>query len=85
MYPRMGLLEATLSSKLSPFVALGRMGFEGFVNKFNGDAELLDDVVRICFSIRLCFELIAVQRMTAGRLSTTRSLFCILTMRFRLI
>ncbi|KAF8497167.1 hypothetical protein F5888DRAFT_331073 [Russula emetica] len=43
-YPRMVFLENALSSKFSPFVALGRLGIEGFVNKFNGDAELLDDL-----------------------------------------
>jgi hypothetical protein len=45
-YPRMVFLENALSSKFSPFVALGRLGIEGFVNRFNGDAELLDDLVQ---------------------------------------
>jgi hypothetical protein len=49
-YPRMVFLENALSSKFSPFVALGRLGIEGFVNRFNGDAELLDDLVPyFCF------------------------------------
>jgi hypothetical protein len=49
-YPRMVFLEHALSSKFSPFVALGRLGIEGFVNRFNGDAELLDDLVpSFCF------------------------------------
>jgi hypothetical protein len=46
-YPRMVFLETALESKLNPFVALGRngsMGLSGFVNKFNADAELLDDL-----------------------------------------
>jgi hypothetical protein len=73
----MGYLETTLSSKLSPFVALGKKGFDGFVNKFNGDAELLDDLVRIFFFPCLRSELIVVLRMIIGRPSTTRSLFCI--------
>ncbi|KAI0274398.1 hypothetical protein BGY98DRAFT_993844 [Russula aff. rugulosa BPL654] len=43
-YPRMVFLEHALSSRFSPVVALGRLGIEGFVNRFNGDAELLDDL-----------------------------------------
>ncbi|THH33013.1 hypothetical protein EUX98_g1210 [Antrodiella citrinella] len=46
-YPRMVFLETALESKLNPLVALGRngsMGLSGFVNKFNSDAELLDDL-----------------------------------------
>ncbi|GLB35393.1 hypothetical protein LshimejAT787_0209580 [Lyophyllum shimeji] len=46
-YPRMVFLEAALESKLNPLVALGRtgtLGLSGFVNKFNADAELLDDL-----------------------------------------
>ncbi|KAF9452283.1 hypothetical protein P691DRAFT_795246 [Macrolepiota fuliginosa MF-IS2] len=46
-YPRMVFLETALESKLNPFVALGRsgtLGLSGFVNKFNADAELLDDL-----------------------------------------
>ena len=44
----MVFLETALDSKLNPLVALGRsgsMGLSGFVNKFNADAELLDDLV----------------------------------------
>ncbi len=44
----MVFLETALESKLNPLVALGRagsMGLSGFVNKFNADAELLDDLV----------------------------------------
>ncbi|KAJ8597901.1 hypothetical protein M405DRAFT_1808 [Rhizopogon salebrosus TDB-379] len=46
-YPRMVFLESALDSKLNPLTALGRsgtMGFSSFVNKFNSDAELLDDL-----------------------------------------
>ncbi|KAG1754457.1 hypothetical protein EDB19DRAFT_1892451 [Suillus lakei] len=46
-YPRMVFLEAALDSKLNPLTALGRSGtagFSSFVNKFNADAELLDDL-----------------------------------------
>jgi len=46
-YPRMVFLESALSSKFNPLVTLGRsgsFGLKGFVNKFNGDAELLDDL-----------------------------------------
>ncbi|KAF9264742.1 hypothetical protein L218DRAFT_862250 [Marasmius fiardii PR-910] len=46
-YPRMVFLESALESKFNPLVALGKngsMGLSGFVNKFNADAELLDDL-----------------------------------------
>ncbi|TFK55220.1 hypothetical protein OE88DRAFT_1780304 [Heliocybe sulcata] len=46
-YPRMVFMETMLESKFNPLVALGRngsMGLTGFVNKFNADAELLDDL-----------------------------------------
>ncbi|KAF9246124.1 hypothetical protein BU15DRAFT_84931 [Melanogaster broomeanus] len=46
-YPRMVFLETALDSKLNPLTALGRtgqLGLSGFVNKFNADAELLDDL-----------------------------------------
>lgn len=55
-YPRMVFLETALESKFNPLVALGRngsMGLSGFVNKFNAEAELLDDLVRI-YSTILC-------------------------------
>ena len=47
-YPRMVFLENWLESKLNPLTALGKtgtLGLSGFVNKFNSDAELLDDLV----------------------------------------
>ncbi|KAI0060801.1 hypothetical protein BV25DRAFT_1917361 [Artomyces pyxidatus] len=46
-YPRMVFLETMLGSKFNPLVSLGRsgsLGLKGFVNKFNADAELLDDL-----------------------------------------
>ncbi|KIJ68942.1 hypothetical protein HYDPIDRAFT_80069 [Hydnomerulius pinastri MD-312] len=46
-YPRMVFLETALDSKLNPLTALGRsgsLGLSGFVNKFNSEAELLDDL-----------------------------------------
>jgi len=49
----MVFLETALESKYNPLVALGRngsMGLSGFVNKFNAEAELLDDLVRVFFS-----------------------------------
>lgn len=48
-YPRLVFLETALESKLNPLTALGRagsFGLGGFVNKFNAEAELLDDLVR---------------------------------------
>ena len=53
-YPRLAFLESVLSSKFNPLVTLGRtgsLGLKGFVNKFNGDAELLDDLVLISFPL----------------------------------
>lgn len=44
----MVFLETMLASKFNPLVSLGRsgsLGLKGFVNKFNADAELLDDLV----------------------------------------
>lgn len=46
-YPRMNFLEKTLDSKINPLVLLGKSGtmaVTGFLNKFNADAELLDDL-----------------------------------------
>lgn len=47
-YPRMVFLESALENKYNPLVLLGRsgsLGLSGFVNKFNAEAELLDDLV----------------------------------------
>ncbi|KAI0290515.1 hypothetical protein BC826DRAFT_1092547 [Russula brevipes] len=56
-YPRMVFLENMLSSKFNPLVTLGKsgaLGLKGFVNKFNADAELLDDLSeRNWFILRL--------------------------------
>ncbi|KAH7912158.1 hypothetical protein BJ138DRAFT_1005044 [Hygrophoropsis aurantiaca] len=46
-YPRLVFLETALDSKFNPLTALGRSGALGlgsFVNKFNAEAELLDDL-----------------------------------------
>ncbi|KZV99091.1 hypothetical protein EXIGLDRAFT_712467 [Exidia glandulosa HHB12029] len=45
-YPRMNFLESALSSRLNPLIALSRSGTfaKSMVNKFNADAELLDDL-----------------------------------------
>jgi len=46
----MVFLETALESKLNPLVAIGKtgsLGLSGFVNKFNAEAELLDDLVRL--------------------------------------
>ena len=54
-YPRMVFLETALDSKLNPLVALGKagnLGMSGFVNKFNAEAELLDDLVS--FRLDIC-------------------------------
>lgn len=46
-YPRMVFLESVLDFKLNPLTMLGRSGHAlgGFVNKFNSEPELLDDLV----------------------------------------
>ena len=65
-YPRMVFLESALDSKLNPLVALGRsgsMGLSGFVNKFNADAELLDDLVGQSYVVQMgIYSLVAVER-----------------------
>ena len=46
----MVFLEAALGSKFNPLLYMaksGTMGLGGFLNKFNGEAELLDDLVRL--------------------------------------
>ncbi|KAJ7738523.1 hypothetical protein DFH07DRAFT_84470 [Mycena maculata] len=46
-YPRLVFLETALESRFNPLVALGKagsLGLSSFVNKFNADAELLDDL-----------------------------------------
>ncbi|KAJ7940795.1 hypothetical protein B0H13DRAFT_1939963 [Mycena leptocephala] len=46
-YPRLVFLETALESKFNPLVALGKsgsLGLSSFVNKFNAEAELLDDL-----------------------------------------
>ncbi|EJD46069.1 hypothetical protein AURDEDRAFT_63375 [Auricularia subglabra TFB-10046 SS5] len=45
-YPRMNFLETALSSRMNPLIALSRSGTfaKGMINKFNADAELLDDL-----------------------------------------
>jgi hypothetical protein len=45
LYPRMTFLETMLSSKFNPIVTIGKSGLKGFANSFNGDVELLDDLV----------------------------------------
>ena len=43
----MNFMETFLGSKLNPLVVMGKRGsLKGFVNKFNAEAELLDDLVR---------------------------------------
>jgi hypothetical protein len=53
-YPRMTFLETALSTRLNPLVALSKtetFGLRGFRNNFNGDAELLDDLVLYFFHL----------------------------------
>ena len=55
VYPRLGFLETILSSKFNPIVTLGKSKMKGFTNKYNGDVELLDDLVFISSPPRLGF------------------------------
>ena len=71
----MVFLESALESKFNPLVHLGRkgtFGLSGFVNKFNAEAELLDDLVSCAHPVapRTC--LIKFLRMITGRLEATR-------------
>ena len=56
----MVFLESVLDSKFNPLIHLGRrgtFGLSGLVNKFNAEAELLDDLVSRVK--QLCAEAIA--------------------------
>lgn len=71
----MVFLETALDSKFNPLLHLGRkgtFGLSGFVNKFNAEAELLDDLVShvglVCW--RTC--LIAFLRTITGQPVATR-------------
>ena len=71
----MVFLESALDSKFNPLVHLGRrgtFGLSGFVNKFNAEAELLDDLVSCVHSVALWTRLIKFLRMITGRLEATR-------------
>lgn len=62
-YPRMVALEKALESRFNPVVALaknGSLGLSGFVNKFNAEAELLDDLVRFIQILRFMCSLIRI-------------------------
>ncbi|CDU22088.1 uncharacterized protein SPSC_00718 [Sporisorium scitamineum] len=43
-YPRMVFLERTLSSSMNPLIMLAKGLSPGFINNFNGQVELLDDL-----------------------------------------
>ncbi|KAF8557334.1 hypothetical protein OG21DRAFT_1475599 [Imleria badia] len=45
-YPRMVFMESMMDYKLNPLTAIARSGhaLTGFINKFNGEPELLDDL-----------------------------------------
>lgn len=60
---------------MNPLVALGRngsLGLSGFVNKFNADAELLDDLVCLSFGGGCVYFTDPNARMTIGQRSPTR-------------
>jgi hypothetical protein len=58
LYPRLGLLETVLSSKFFSAAVFNKLGFK--VNDFNGDAELLDDLVLTFLFSRLYSKLIDI-------------------------
>lgn len=71
----MVFLETALESKFNPLLVLGRagsLGLSGFVNKFNDEAELLDDLVSRPRYQGLTFSNFIFDRMTIGRLNYTR-------------
>ena len=62
VYPRMAFLGRMLSSKFNTVVASGKSGsldLKGFVDKLNGDVELLSVLVVISFPLHLRSELIS--------------------------
>jgi hypothetical protein len=75
-YPRMVFLETALDSKLNPLVAIGKtgsLGLSGFVNKFNSEAELLDDLVRLLSHMQVLISINWYNRTTIGLLVAIRS------------
>jgi hypothetical protein len=75
----MVFLEAALEWKYNPLLALGRsgtLGLSGFVNKFNADAELLDDLVGHPRFQEMTQSDIIFNRMTIGRPNHTRHAIC---------
>jgi len=73
----MVFLESALDSKFNPLVHLGRkgtFGLSGFVNKFNAEAELLDDLVSHVRWQRAEPGLIALLRTTIGHQEAIRYL-----------
>lgn len=71
----MVFLETALESKLNPLVVLGRngqLGLSGFVNKFNADAELLDDLVRAFCAVCSIVHSMFCNRTTTGLVKATR-------------
>jgi hypothetical protein len=71
----MVFLETALESKFNPLLVLGRagnLGLGGLVNKFNDEAELLDDLVSHPRYRDLIFSTFVFDRMTIGRPNYTR-------------
>jgi hypothetical protein len=62
VYPHMAFLESRLSSKFNTVVTSGKsgsLGLKGFVDKLNGDVELLSVLVFVSFPPHLRPELIS--------------------------
>jgi len=73
----MVFLEGALDSKFNPLVHLSKkrtFGLAGFVNKFNAEAELLDNLVSHVRRHRAGYGLIGLLRMTLGQQGVTKCL-----------
>jgi hypothetical protein len=73
----MVFLETALESKFNPLLILGRtgsLGLSSFVNKFNADAELLDDLVSHLRYQVIAFSNVILDRMTIGQPQHTKYL-----------
>jgi hypothetical protein len=73
----MVFIETALEAKFNPLLILARaggLGLSGLVNKFNNEAELLDDLVSHSRYQDVIISNIPFNRMTIGRPHHTRYL-----------
>jgi hypothetical protein len=69
VYPGVALLE-NMPSRFNPLTLL-RSGLKAFTYMWNGDGELLDDLVLISYPPRLRLDLMFFERMSIGRPNPT--------------